>query len=85
MTPAGSPCPSPANLEQPSLTLDVLPTILNHVLSCSDLFNLCFASHSFAYYARFRLYDGTLFIPPTFGSKPGDHRRVGADPIESEK
>lgn len=43
------------------LTLDVVPDILGHVSSLSDLSSLCLASQSVGYYATRRLYDGTLF------------------------
>lgn len=62
---------------QVMLTLDVLPNILDHVSSPDDLFCLCLTSRSVAYYARNRLYDGTLFVRPSIGLDSDDHRQVG--------
>lgn len=45
-----------------SLPLDVVPTILDHVFSLSDLNALCLASKNLNYYATRRLYDGTLHM-----------------------
>lgn len=55
------------------LTLDILPTILEHIYSTDDLYNLCLTSRSVAYYTLSRLYDGTLFLAP---SRPDANRRV---------
>lgn len=58
------------------LTLDMLPSIFEHIFSTNDLFNLCLTSRSVAYYALNRLYDGTLFVRLQSGSHSLDKRRV---------